>query len=64
MISLDMSLCILIRTFADVLVKFGSLAEMAAKRHAHLKNEEEKIEKLKAIYKHWHDFFGSQLSSG
>ena len=35
------------RTFADVLVKFGSLAEVAAKRHAHLTNEKEKMAKTK-----------------
>lgn len=33
------------RTFADVLVKFGSLAEVAAKRHGHLTNEKEKMAK-------------------
>jgi phenylalanine-4-hydroxylase len=36
------------RTFADVLVKFGSLAEVAAKRHAHLTDEKEKIEKTRS----------------
>jgi len=36
------------RTFADVLVKFGSLAEIAAKRHAHLTDEKEKIEKTRS----------------
>lgn len=36
------------RTFADVLVKFGSLAEIAAKRHAHLINEKEKIAKTRS----------------
>ena len=30
------------RIFADVLVKFGSLAEVAAKRHAHLTGRERK----------------------
>lgn len=33
------------RTFADVLVKFGSLAALAAKRHGHLADEKEKIAK-------------------
>jgi len=36
------------RTFADVLVKFGSLAEVAAKRHAHLTEENEKIAKTRS----------------
>lgn len=36
------------KAFADVLVKFGSLAEVAAKRHAHLTNEEEKINKIRS----------------
>lgn len=36
------------RTFADVLVKFGSLAEVAAKRHAHLTDEKEKIAKTRS----------------
>jgi phenylalanine-4-hydroxylase len=36
------------KAFADVLVKFGSLAEVAAKRHAHLTNEKEKINKIRS----------------
>lgn len=36
------------KTFADVLVKFGSLAEVAAKRHRHLTNEKEKMAKTKS----------------
>lgn len=36
------------KAFADVLVKFGSLAEVAAKRHAHLTNEEEKMNKIRS----------------
>lgn len=36
------------KAFADVLVKFGSLAEVAANRHAHLTNEEEKINKIRS----------------
>lgn len=36
------------KTFADVLVKFGSLAEVAAKRHRYLTNEKEKIAKTKS----------------
>ena len=36
------------KAFADVLVKFGSLAEIAAKRHAHLMNEKEKIAKIRS----------------
>lgn len=36
------------KAFAEVLVRFGSLAELAAKRHAHLTNEEEKITKIKS----------------
>ena len=34
--------------FADVLVKFGSLAQIAAKRHAHLRDEGEKIGKIRS----------------
>lgn len=36
------------RIFADVLVKFGSLAEVAAKRHAHLINGKEKMGKIRS----------------
>lgn len=36
------------KAFADILVKFGSLAEVAAKRHVHLKNEEEEINKIRS----------------
>lgn len=36
------------RTFADVLVKFGSLAEVAAKRHRYVTNEKEKMAKTKS----------------
>lgn len=36
------------KTFADVLVKFGSLGEIAAKRHGHLTDEREKIAKTKS----------------
>lgn len=35
------------KAFADVLVKFGSLAEAAVKRQAHSTNEEEKIYKIR-----------------
>lgn len=34
--------------FADVLVKFGSLAEVAAKRHAHLPDGKEKMGKIRS----------------
>lgn len=36
------------RTFADVLVKFGSLAEVAAERHRHAANEKEKMAKMRS----------------
>ena len=36
------------RIFADVLVKFGSLAEVAAKRHAHLPDGKEKMGKIRS----------------
>lgn len=36
------------RTFADVLVKFGSLAEVAAKRHGHLSNKKERMTKTRS----------------
>jgi len=35
------------KTFADVLVKIGSLAEVARNRHAHLTNSKEKREKIR-----------------
>lgn len=36
------------KAFAKVLVKFGSLAEVAAKRHAHIKSKEERINKIRS----------------
>ncbi len=36
------------KSFAEVLVKFGSLAEIAAKRHIHVTNEKEKIAKIRS----------------
>lgn len=36
------------KMFAEVLVKFGALANIAAERHAHLTNREEKFEKIRS----------------
>lgn len=36
------------RTFADILVKFGSLASLAAERHRNVKDPDEKIAKIKS----------------
>lgn len=52
------------RTFADVLVKFGSLAEVAAKRHSHLKNEKEKIAKTTSTIQALARFFWFTIEFG
>ncbi len=52
------------RTFADVLVKVGSLAELAAKRHAHLKCEKEKISKTRSNIQALARFFWFTIEFG
>lgn len=52
------------RTFADVLVKFGSLASLAANRHAHLKQGEEKIAKIKSNIQALSRFFWFTIEFG
>lgn len=52
------------RTFADVLVKFGSLAEVAAKRHTHLTKREEKIAKTRSNIQALARFFWFTIEFG
>ena len=52
------------KIFADVLVKFGSLAEVAAKRHAHLKNGPEKMAKVKSNIQALARFFWFTIEFG
>ncbi len=52
------------RTFADVLVKLGSLASLSAQRHASLKNREEKIAKLKSNIQALSRFFWFTIEFG
>ncbi len=50
--------------FADVLAKFGSLASLAAQRHAHLKTGEEKIAKIKSNIQALSRFFWFTIEFG
>lgn len=52
------------KTFADVLVKFGSLAEVAAKRHAHIADREEKMAKIKSNIQALARFFWFTIEFG
>lgn len=52
------------KTFADVLVKFGSLAEVAAKRHRHLTCEKEKMAKTKSNIQALARFFWFTIEFG
>ena len=52
------------RTFADVLVKFGSLAHIAAKRHAHIINVEEKLDKIHSNIQALSRFFWFSIEFG
>jgi phenylalanine-4-hydroxylase len=52
------------RTFADVLVKFGSLAEAAARRHASCKNKEERIAKTRSNIQALARFFWFTIEFG
>lgn len=51
-------------TFAEVLVKFGALAEIAAKRHAHLTDEKEKVAKTKSNIQALARFFWFTIEFG
>ena len=50
--------------FAEVLVRFGSLAERAAKRHAHLTNHKEKLSKIKSNIQALARFFWFTIEFG
>jgi phenylalanine-4-hydroxylase len=52
------------RVFADVLVKFGSLAEIAVKRHAQQTDKEEKIRKIKSNIQALARFFWFTIEFG
>ena len=52
------------KTFAEVLVKFGSLAELAAKRHAHLKSEQERLARTKSNIQALARFFWFTIEFG
>ncbi|MGK5594686.1 MAG: phenylalanine 4-monooxygenase [Parachlamydiaceae bacterium] len=52
------------RVFADVLVKFGSLAYMAAKRHAHIVNTQEKLSKIRSNIQALSRFFWFSIEFG
>ncbi|MFI5342745.1 MAG: phenylalanine 4-monooxygenase [Chlamydiales bacterium] len=51
-------------TFADVLVKFGALANVAAKRHAHVVNREEKMAKIRSNIQALSRFFWFSIEFG
>jgi phenylalanine-4-hydroxylase len=52
------------RVFADVLVKFGALAKLAATRHAHLTNMEERMEKIRSNIQALSRFFWFTIEFG
>lgn len=52
------------KTFADVLVKFGSLAHIAAKRHAHVADVEEKLAKIRSNIQALSRFFWFSIEFG
>lgn len=52
------------KIFADVLVKFGSLAEVAAIRHRHLKSEKERIAKTRSNIQALARFFWFTIEFG
>ncbi len=52
------------RTFADVLVKFGALAKLAAERHAHLANMEERTAKTRSNIQALSRFFWFTVEFG
>ncbi len=52
------------KTFADVLVKFGSLAEIAARRHIHEPDENKRVEKTKSNIRALARFFWFTIEFG
>lgn len=52
------------KTFADVLVKFGSLAELAAKRHSHLVDEKVRLGRTKCNIQALARFFWFTIEFG
>ena len=52
------------RTFADVLVKFGSLARLAAERHKHIKDTQARISKIKSNIQALSRFFWFTIEFG
>lgn len=52
------------RTFADVLVKLGSLAHLAAERHAHIKDHAQKIARIKSNIQALSRFFWFSIEFG
>lgn len=52
------------KTFADVLVKFGSLASLAAMRHSNIKDSEKRIAKIKSNLKALSRFFWFTVEFG
>lgn len=52
------------RTFADLLVKFGSLATVAINRHAHLRDPHEKREKIRSNIQALSRFFWFSVEFG
>lgn len=52
------------RTFANVLVKFGSLAQIAAKRHAHIGNIKERMAKIQSNIQALSRFFWFTIEFG
>ncbi|KAF3361894.1 Phenylalanine-4-hydroxylase [Chlamydiales bacterium STE3] len=52
------------KTFASVLVRFGSLAHIAAKRHAHITNREEKLAKIRSNIQALSRFFWFSIEFG
>lgn len=52
------------KTFANVLVKFGSLAEIAAKRHAHIEDIHERMARIKCNIQALSRFFWFTIEFG
>jgi phenylalanine-4-hydroxylase len=52
------------RTFANVLVKFGALANVAAKRHAHLADTKEKMARIRSNIQALSRFFWFSVEFG
>ena len=52
------------RTFANILVKFGSLAHIAVKQHEHIMNTEEKLAKVRSNIQALSRFFWFSIEFG